>query len=315
MGYVHKTPAWAGPLGAKARRTYWGLVPTEPARGVRGLPPHPDEVPLPETFGQWYRTASAHLGLAERADLGLSRICAGAVLVLAQFAAQLPLVALLAEFAGVPVPRPATGLLVAGMVLLVVMPLCWARYRRSWSDAWRLRQAWSWAINDPAVLALPVEPADADPARDVDTDPEATHPYRARELFPIAPRPFVNRVIVAGSFSDRVRGREVLRFYLQVTLIVVSVIAALFAFLQLSGTGGPPMSAWTAVVVVTAALALLPALAAAMGRLVPRLLLAHHLAVVETDARERWIAWQAAGGPDVGKEGEPTPPSGIASGA
>jgi hypothetical protein len=200
--------------------------------------------------------------------------------------------------------------------LVVVAWACWAWYSRSWATAWRLRQAWSWAINDPDVLALPVEPVGNGAGRDIDTDPEATHPYRARELFPIAERPFVGRAIMrGGSFSDRVRRREALRFYLQGTLIVASVLAVTFASLELSEADGPPMSSGTAVVVVTAALALLPPLLAAMGRLAPRLLLAHHLAAVESDARERWIAWQVAGRPDLGKEGEPTPPSGIASGA
>lgn len=293
MGYVHRTPAWAGPLGAKARRTYWGVVPAKPVRGAGRLPPHPDEVSLPQTFGQWYRAASTNLGLAERLDLGLSRILAGAALVLLQFAGLLPSALLLAAVLGAPLTRPGSAIAGAGGALLVVTWIGWLWYRRHWAQAWQLRQAWSWAINEPEVLALPVEPATPGLQRDIDTDPEATHPFRARELFPIAERPFIGRVIVPGGlWSDRVRGREALRYWLLATATLAMVVSVTFAFLQIAGAAMLSISIEAQVACITMAIALLPPLVGAWTRWIRRLALAQNLADVEVNGRDRWIAWQ-----------------------
>jgi hypothetical protein len=269
------------------------VVPAKPARGEKHLPPHPDDVPLPKTFGQWYRVASTNLGLAERVDLGLSRILAGGALVLLQFAGLFPAAVLLAVVLGAPLARPAPMMVGAGGALLVGTWLWWAWYRRDWARAWELRRAWSWAINGLEVLALPAESRAPGVEHDIDTDPEGTHPYRARELFPIAARPFIGRVIVPGGlWSDRVRGREALRYWLlTMTAAVLTIYAMVVAIYLWGGVSRVPLSE-VHIASVTMAIALLPPPVFACARLVRRLLLAHNLAQVESSTREKWIEWQ-----------------------
>ncbi len=148
-----------------------------PGRGRAQLPPFPDEVPLPATFGDWYHLAAANLGLAEKRDSGALRLAAGALVV-----------ALCSFGLGVGV-APALGVLVAGgqwqgadvaaLVLGLVVVLAalawWAWFRRGWARARRLRWAWAAALRDPRVLALP-----ADRRAPGRLDPEAQHPYRSR---------------------------------------------------------------------------------------------------------------------------------------
>lgn len=190
MGYVHKTPAWPHHTGE--RRTFWGVVPAPSAS--RGLPPHPLDVPLPPTFADWYTVASTHLGRAEQVDLGLTRLAAGGALIVVQLVGALPGAAFLAASIGLPVGRPSMAAVLSGLALLVVSWGSWAWYRRRWTHVWELRKAWSLAIHDEAVLALPAGQVALGEERDLDTDPESVHPYRAVRQFPLAERPFVPSV-------------------------------------------------------------------------------------------------------------------------
>lgn len=305
MGYAHRTPAWAQPLAATSERTtYWGVVPGRPAVRRQGLPSHPRDVPLPATFEEWYETAAANLGRAEQADLSLSRVLAGGGLVLGQLVGLLPVATLLAAELGFRTVRPEPGTLLAGAALLVVVWVSWAWYRRRWTRAWELRKAWSLAIHDPAVLALPVRPTAPGRERDIDTDPEATHPYRARELFPIEERPFVDRLFTGlGGHTDRVRGREALRTW---PLLVAAVLVLASPYI-LTTWPAWPIAAGQALLPATAVVSVLPPVVSAGGRHVRRLRFTHRVAQLETRDRQRWIGWrmlEGIAGPDAGPQPE-----------
>lgn len=294
MGYIHKTPGWAQPLGAKARRTYWGVVPAKPPRTARGLPPHPDDVPLPDTFGDWYDMASAHLGRAEQIDIGVSRLVAGALLSSVQaIGLAAPAGYLAAVLIGGPFRVPSTELIAAGFGLLVVTWGAWAWYRRRWNRAWELRQAWSWAIHEPKVLALPVRPVEPGTERDIDTDPEATHPLRAWELFPLEDRPFEGQVFTPRGFpTDRVRGREKLRLWL---LIIVPFLVASVGVSEVTVSYSTSVSPVGTALLLLAVGMLLPVICAwvRFGR---RARLAMRLLAVEHTDRRRWTGQRMVSG-------------------
>jgi hypothetical protein len=291
LGYIQRTPGWVGPLRAKDRTTYWGVVPTRPGRGERGLPPHPRDAPLPETFDEWYHVASAHLGLAERGDLGFSHIFAGGALIGLQFAGLLPVVTYGFAALGLPLVAPDPPAVVAGATGLIVTWAGWIWLRYRWSRAWKLRKAWSGAIYDPVVLALPPSPVAPGVERDIDTDPEATHPYRARGLFRIADRPFDAQVVLlVGGFyghTDRVRGPEAARSWLLAAAFVL-VLAGAVVVPFLWGRG----PAWADAVLLAAVLAAGPPFLSAVARQVRRLRLAYQLLRLERADRQRWIGWQ-----------------------
>lgn len=246
MGYVHRTPAWVRPHGAGERRTFWGVIPgaarpeDRPLRSER-LPPHPRDVPLPPTFADWYTTASAHLGYAEQVDLGPARLAAGGALILVQLVGALPGAAFLAASLGLPIGRPPVAAALAGVALLAVGWVAWAWYRRRWTRAWELRKAWSLAIHDEAVLALPRRPVAPGEERDLDTDPESVHPFRARSLFPVDERPFVDAVYGSYGHTYRVRGREAFRG----TLYSVLLLSLLVLVVLSTGSTVIPPGRWT----------------------------------------------------------------------
>lgn len=288
MGYVHRTPAWAGPLGAKERRTYWGVVPLEPHDLPRGLPPHPDEVAPVGTFGDWYDAACAYLWRAERVDLSPGRLLAGGLLILLQITGLFPLVRFVASaLPGLPVTDPDPRAVLAGVVLLALVWTGWAVYRHRWNRAWELRRAWSWAIHDPRVLELPERPPGEGEERDVDTDPEMTHPYRARRLMRIEDRPFVGATFISGGHTDRVRRREVVGLYLPLIAFVVALagVAISPAWWELEpGQYG--------LLLVTYLLAALPPVAFSQGRYFRRILFVQRLAREDVEERHRWMGWQ-----------------------
>ncbi|MFD7309253.1 hypothetical protein [Promicromonospora sp. NPDC059942] len=289
MGYVQRTPAWAGPLGAKDRTTYWGVVPLRPEGPDRSLPPHPDDVPPAGTFGDWYDVACGYLWRAEQVDLSLARLCAGGLLVLLQLVGLLPLVQLAASaLPGLSVAAPAPWAALAGAILLAVVWTGWAVYRRRWNRAWVLRKAWSWAIDDPRVLALPARPLAPGEERDVDTDPEMAHPYRARSHVWIEDRPFA-ALMVGGAFTDRVRRREVARLYLLVVVPFMATVGVAIAGGQLWWEPGPGQYV---VLIVAWLLALLPPVVGAFVRFFRRISLSSALARAETEERHRWMGWQ-----------------------
>lgn len=298
MGYIQTTPGWAGPVGAKDRRTYWGVVPQKPGPDDRGLPPHPRDAPLLATFGEWYQAASSHLGRAERVDLDLTRIVVGGALIGFQFVGLLPVLAWAFAGLGRPLVAPDPIVVVAGATLLLFTWTGWVLYRRQWAWAWELRRSWSFAIYDPAVLALPPSAVGPGEERDIDTDPEATHPYRARELFRLEDRPFESEVILlVGGFyghTDRVRGREAARSWLLAAVSLV-VLAGVTVVPFLWGRG----PAWADVVLLAFVLAVLPPLASAWGRQARRLRLAYQLLALERADRQRWIGWRMLRDPAV----------------
>ncbi|GAB2498562.1 hypothetical protein GCM10027063_42650 [Promicromonospora xylanilytica] len=287
MGYVHRTPAWAGPLGAKNRTTYWGVVPLRPGGSSRGLPPHPDEVRPTGTFGDWYDAACGYLWRAEQQDLSLVRILAGGLLILLQLVALVPLVQLVGSMLpGGPVGRPETWSVVVGAILLAVGWLCWAVYRRRWNRAWELRKAWSWAVHDPRVLELPERPLSVGEVRDVDIDPEMTHPYRARLHVRIKDRPFVYRVYYR-SHTDRVRRREALRSYPPLSAFILATVGVV-----VSPTWWAPGPGQYGVLLAAYLLAALPPVISSTVRYARRMLLAQALARADVEERHRWMGWQ-----------------------
>ncbi|MEU4388548.1 hypothetical protein [Promicromonospora sp. NPDC023805] len=288
MGYVHRTPAWAGPLGAKDRTTYWGVVPLKPDDPPSGLPPHPDEVPPVGAFGDWYDAACGYLWRAERVDLSLARLLAGSLLVVLQFVALVPLVQLAGSMLlGAPVAMPETRWILAGQFLLAVVWTGWVVYRRSWNRAWELRKAWSWAIHDPRVLELPERPLDVGEERDIDTDPEMTHPYRARRLVRLEDRPFVEAAFFSNSHTDRVRRREVVRVYLPLVAFFVAL-----AGVAISPVWWELEQGQYGLLLVTYPLAALPPVVFSQVRNFRRILLAQRLAREDVEERHRWMGWQ-----------------------
>jgi hypothetical protein len=229
----------------------------------------------------------------------------GGVLIVLQFVGLLPVVAYAFAALDLPLVAPGPTAIVAGSMLLIVTWTGWIWFRRRWSRAWELRQAWSRAIYDPMVLALPPSPAAPGVARDIDTDPEATHPYRARDLFQIADRPFDSQVILlVGGFyghTDRVRGREAARSWL-LAAALVAALAGVTLVPFLWGRG----PAWADVALLAAVLAVLPPLASAWARQVRRLRLAYQLLRLERADRQRWIGWQMLREP-AGAPADPGP--------
>lgn len=289
MGYVHRTPAWAGPLGAKDRTTYWGVVPLRPDGPDRRLPPHPDDVPPAGTFGDWYDAACGYLWRAEQVDLSLVRLCAGGLLVLLQLIGLLPLVQLAASaLPGLSVAAPAPWAALAGAILLAAAWTGWAVYRRRWKRAWALRKAWSWAIDDPRVLALPARPIAPGEERDIDTDPEMAHPFRARSHVRIEDRPFAG-LVVSGAFTDWVRRREVARLYVLVVVPFMTTVGVAIAGTWIWRDAGPERSA---VLLVAWLLAMLPPVVHAFVRFFRRIAFVGTLARAETEERHRWMGWQ-----------------------
>ncbi|MFC7024908.1 hypothetical protein ACFQHV_17345 [Promicromonospora thailandica] len=283
---MHRTSAWARPHAAGERRTFWGVVPALAAPRPRDLsrrhgdqPPHPRDVPLPATFADWYAQASTYLGHAERLDLGLSRLAAGGALVVVHLVGALPGAAYLASRIGLPVEGPSSGTALTGTVVLAVGWTAWAWYRRRWTRAWDLRKAWSLAIHDEAVLALPVG-GDVGEERDLDTDPESVHPYRAAGIFEVAERPFVDTVYARYGHTDRVRGQEALRGWTYSFLLLgLLVLVALSVRLQRAGGTLP----------LLVSLVLLPPVGGAWYRYVRRMRFAHRMAQTETRDRQRWV--------------------------
>lgn len=288
MGYVHRTPAWAGPLGAKNRTTYWGVVPLEPGGSSRGLPPHPDEVRPTGTFGDWYDAACGYLWRAEQQDLSLVRMLAGGLLILLQVVGLYPLVQLAASaLPGLSTTGPDSRSVLAGAVLLALVWTGWAVYRRRWKRAWELRKAWSWAIHDPRVLELPERSLGVSEGRDIDTDPEMTHPYRARLHVRIEDRPFVGAAFLSSSHTDRVRRREVVRVYLPLPAFLVALAGVFMspAWWDFEpGQFGPLVAAYL--------LAALPPVVCAQIRYFQRVLFAQRLAREDVEERHRWMGWQ-----------------------
>src|SRR5690606_24782916 len=162
---AHRRPRTCRPSTARARRarrpgeamTSAAAPAGTTARDRRSLPPFPEEVSLPATFGDWYDTAADALGRAERRDSGAVRLLAGAAMLAGVSAG----VGLLAEplvvlaGAGAPGETADVPSLVIGPVLALGVLAWWFWYRRDWGRARRLRHAWSRAVRDPRVLALP----------------------------------------------------------------------------------------------------------------------------------------------------------------
>jgi nitrogen fixation-related uncharacterized protein len=285
------------------------VVPLKPDGPPRGLPPHPDDVaPVGGTFGDWYDAACGYLWRAEQVDLSVVRLLAGGLLIVLQLVAMVPLVQLAGSILpGAPVAVPDARWILAGQFLLAVVWTGWVVYRRRWNRAWELRKAWSWAIHDPCVLELPERPLGMGEERDIDTDPEMTHPYRARRLVRIEDRPFVGAALISSSHTDRVRRREVARVYLPLIAFIVA----------LAGVAVSP--AWWefepgqyGVLLVAYLLAALPPLAFSLGRYLRRIFLVQRLAREDVEERHRWMGWQLLHGlPGTTAGAESTP--GVAS--
>jgi hypothetical protein len=224
--------------------------------------------------------ASAHLGRAEQADLSLARLAAGGALGLVQLVGALPAVAFLAASLGLPVERPPLAAALSGVALLALGLVAWAWYRRRWTRAWELRKAWSLAIHDEAVLALPVGQVGPGEERDLDTDPESVHPFRAVRQFPVDQRPFVDSVYQSDGHTDRVRGREALRGWLYSTLLLGLLVLVLLSAGLLHAGGTWPL---------LVSLMVLPLVAGAWYRYARRMRFAHHMALTEARDRQRWI--------------------------
>jgi hypothetical protein len=251
-----------------------------PGRGRAQLPPFPDEVPLPATFGDWYHLAAGNLGVAERRDSGVLRLAAGALLVtLCSFglgAGVAPVLAVLVgggQWQGTDV-----AVLVLGLVVVLATLAWWAWFRRGWARARRLRWAWAAALRDPRVLALPADRRT--PGR---LDPEGQHPYRSRaEQDGPHPHPGIRSV---GGVSGAL---DALRLALHPLALAAGVLLVVAALRQ------PDAGARFAGVA-----AALPLTLAALGGTVRawyRFARVTALAADQRDDLARWTAWRVLHG-------------------
>jgi len=248
------------------------------ARTRTPLPPAPDEVPLPATFGDWYDLAAVHLGVAERRDSGASRLFAGLLLVLACTLG-------LGVFAGPQLAVLVGGAdgsadvatLVLGLVLTAGALAGWFRYRRAWVAARRLRRAWGYALRDPRVLELPVRSRPAS-----GPDPEDQHHYRARRHAELAPYPGVRSVGGVTGFLD----------FLRAVFYPVALMAGVLVVVVGLGQDDPA----AAVTTVLSGLPLTVAALCASVRAWWRLGESWRLVGLQNDDLHRWSGWRVLHG-------------------
>lgn len=230
----------------------------------RLIPPAPEDVPLPATFGDWYDLAARQLGVVERRDGGALRLLAGAGMILG-------------VTAGIVVatgPRADPPAMIIGALLALGTLTWWFWFRRDWVRVRRLRRAWSWSIRDPRVLALPVRRHPG-----AGPDPEQQHDFRVRESGDFAPFPGLRST---GGVSGGLDVARALVHPLLALLAVVTILATL------DGRARPDL-----------ALPVLPFLAAtvsATGRAWRRLADAATLVGRQQDDRRRWIGWRVLRG-------------------
>lgn len=247
------------------------------ARDRRSLPPFPEEVSLPATFGDWYDTAADALGRAERRDSGAVRLLAGAAMLAGVSAG----VGLLAEplvvlaGAGAPGETADVPSLVIGPVLALGVLAWWFWYRRDWGRARRLRHAWSRAVRDPRVLALPARRHDGQ-----GPDPEAQHDFRVRESGDFAPFPGLRGT---GGVSG---GLDMVRAGVYPLLVLVALVAV-----SASWDGGLGGLATAAPV-----LPLLVVTLCATARAWRRVADSVALVGLQNDDRRRWTGWRVLTG-------------------
>jgi hypothetical protein len=251
-----------------------------PRRGRAQLPPFPDEVPLPATFGEWYHLAAGNLAVAEQRDSGVRRLLAGLLLVvlssLGLGAGVAPVLAVLVG--GGQWHGSDVLLLVLGLVVVLGALVGWAAYRRDWVRVRRLRWAWATALRDPRVLALP---ADRRPVGRL--DPEAQHPYRSRAEPGVQnPYPGLRTRNEAVGFLDALRG------VLHPVALVAGVLLIVAAFGH--------RAAGARLVLVAAALPLTLAALGATLRAWYRLARSTAVAAAGRDDVARWTGWRVLHG-------------------
>ncbi|WP_275005058.1 hypothetical protein [Promicromonospora iranensis] len=254
---------------------------TTPKRHPRSLPPMPEELPLPATFGDWYDTAATNLGVAEKRDSGARRMLAGAVM-LAGVSAGAGLVAgpvAVLSGDGAPGETADVASLVIGPVLALGVLVWWFWYRRDWARVRRLRHAWSRSIRDPRVLALPARPHQGQ-----GPDPEEQHDFRARERAALAPYPGLRSVGGVTGGLDAVRAG----------LYPIVFLAGLVGILATLGSD-------TADGEVSRALPLVPLVVTALWattRAWQRVADSSALVALQADDRRRWAGWRVVRGVD-----------------
>lgn len=249
------------------------------------LPPMPEDVPLPATFGDWYDAAATNLGIAEKRDSRGRRMLAGAVMLVGVFAGIGLVIGPVTVLSGQGAPGESADVasLVIGPILAVGVLAWWFWYRRDWARVRRLRHAWSRSIRDPRVLALP-----ARPHHGPGPDPEEQHDFRARERAAFAPYPGLRSV---GGVSG---GLDVLRAVLYPILFLVGLVALLATF----GSDTADGQVGQALLVMPFVVATVCATMRAWRRVADT----SALIALQADDRRRWTGWRVVRGLD-----EPTP--------
>ena len=249
-------------------------------RTRRPLPPFPDQVSPPATFGDWHDLAAVNLGRAEKVDSSGWRLVAGLGMLLLTSVglnmAAAPAAELIRDTGG---ELDVAALAVGALIVLGTMAW-WFWYRRDWVRARRLRHAWSRAIRRPDVLALPTRGTSSEWG----TDPENQSVYRTRE-----------RTELVNTFGFRSHGGvdgflDFLRACFHPVVLAVGVFLVVIALDQddLAGT----------VLLLPVAVPLFLAGLFATGRAWWRFGDGMSLVALENDDVRRWTGWRVLRGQD-----------------